>query len=46
MTTILLYLAASNVLCFLAGCRFVTELRQRREDRRGGTLDFTGIREL
>lgn len=36
MTSILLVLALYGLTCVLAGMRFVTELRQRREDERLG----------
>ncbi len=41
IATVLLLLAALTC-AFLAGMRFAVELRERRENRRGGYVDLTG----
>ncbi len=40
IATVLLLLAALTC-AFLAGMRFAVELRERRENRRGGYVDLT-----
>lgn len=45
MTIILLTLAASLILAFLAGCRYATLKHDQRRNRRGGYINLSRIGE-